>query len=271
MSKEIVLPGTLVADSAVPCEGCFSEAGKTYTSVLSILQDGKVIPLKGKYVPRVGDAVVGVVADVRFTSFEVDLNSPYVGNISTKDTRTEFEVGDVVLAKTRMVDEVHEATLVEPFQLSGGRLIEIESVKVPRIIGRNGSMLSMLKAYSKAEVTVGKNGRVYIKGGDIALAASAILKICHESHVAGLTDRIKSYLEQKTGLSLSPEEIAAFEEKPEARPDFETRERLPFREEGGYRGDRPSYGGGGRFSDRAPRGGGRGFGGPRRGPPRREY
>jgi len=270
MSKEIVLPGTRVADNPVRCEGCFTEDGKTFTSVVSILQDGKVIPLKGKYIPRVGDAVVGIVSDVRFTSFEVDLNSPYVGNISTKDTRTEFELGDVLVAKTRMVDEVHEATLVEPVQLSGGRLIEFEPVKVPRIIGRSNSMLSMLKAYSKSDIVVGKNGRAYIKNGDVALAASAILKICHEAHVAGLTDRMKVFLEQKSGLSLSPEEIAAFEEKSELPgQDFETRERLPFREDRPFR-ERP-FGGGGRFSDRGPPRGDQGFGGPRRRGPPRDY
>ena len=98
--------------------------------------------------------------------------------------------------KVANVDEVKNALLAEPRKLIGGEIIEVEPVKIPRIIGRNSSMVSMIKQYTKCEVTVGKNGRIHLKGGDSAKALSAIVKICKESHTSGLTDRIKQYLEQ---------------------------------------------------------------------------
>ncbi|MFA6048601.1 MAG: exosome complex protein Rrp4 [Candidatus Micrarchaeia archaeon] len=209
--KQIVLPGTKIADVAKRFEGSFVDGNATFASVVSLRQDDRVIPLKGHYVPRMGDYVVGIVKEVRFSGFSVDLNSPYDGSISAKETREAFEVGDVISAKIRSVDEVHEPLLVEPRKLWGGRLIDVESVKVPRIIGRNGSMLSMLKAYSKSDLFVGKNGRIYLKNGDVALAAIAVLKICREAHLTGLTDRIKAFLEKESGIVISAEELAKFE------------------------------------------------------------
>ncbi len=209
--KEIVLPGTKVAEGAKRFEGTFVEGNGTFASVLSIRQDDRVIALKGHYVPKIGDYVIGIVKEVRFSGFQIDLNSPYEGVISSKETREAFEVGDVISAKIRVVDEVHEPLLVEPRKLWSGRLIDVESVKVPRIIGRNGSMLSMLKAYTKTDLFVGKNGRIYLKNGDVALAALVVLKIAREAHLSGLTDRTKAFLEKESGIVISQEELNRFE------------------------------------------------------------
>lgn len=200
--SELVLPGTFVVDKPMRVEGTFVEKNKTFTSVIGMLRDGRVIPLKGYYVPRLGDYVIGVVSEIRFSGFEVDLNSPYPGNISARDTREAFEVGDVVSAKVRAVTEVNKSDLIEPRKFWGGRLMEVESVKVPRLIGRNGSMLDMLKTYCKCDVFVGKNGRAYLKGGNVALAEMAVLKISRESHLRGLTDRMKHFLEKESSKTI---------------------------------------------------------------------
>jgi len=197
MNKKIVLPGDVVADKPLRLEGCFVENGKTYAAVVSILQDDRVIPLKGRYVPNYGDYVVGIVAEERFTGYAVEINSPYQGQLSNRDTREEFRVGDVILVKVMAVDEVNNAIVVEPRRLSGGEIIEVESVKVPRIIGRSGSMLATLQQYTGTDIIVGKNGRIYLKGGNTALATLAILKICREAHTSGLTDRITAFLQNE--------------------------------------------------------------------------
>ncbi len=192
--KRIVVPGDLVASDGRQLDGCYIEDGKTYAGVVALSSGGRVIPLKGQYTPIPGDLVVGIVTGERFAGFDTDLNSPYQGLLSSKETREEFRVGDVMSAKILAVDEVKNAQLIEARKMAGGELIEVESVKVPRIIGRNGSMLAALQDATKTQILVGKNGRVYLKGGDTALAAQAILKICRESHVAGLTDRIAALL-----------------------------------------------------------------------------
>ncbi|MGB9577256.1 MAG: KH domain-containing protein [Candidatus Micrarchaeia archaeon] len=194
MDKRIVLPGEMVLDKPLRAEGTFVEGGKTFASVLSLFSGDKVIPLKGKYVPNYGDYVVGIVKEELFSGYVIDLNSPYEGKLSTKDTREEFRVGDVVSVKIMAVDEVNNAMVVEPRRLVGGEILEIESVKVPRVIGRNGSMLQMLQEATGSEIFVGKNGRIYLKGGNSHLASLAIMKICREAHTSGLTDRIQAFL-----------------------------------------------------------------------------
>lgn len=209
MEKQLVLPGYLVSDSPRRVEGTFIDGGKTYVSVLSLKQEDRIIPLKGHYLPRLGDYVIGIVTEERFSGYEIDLNSPFPSSISARDIRESFSVGDVVSAKVRMVDEVHTAQLVEPRKLFGGRLIEIESVKVPRVIGRNASMLAMIKEYTGADVFVGKNGRIYVRNGDTGLAVMAILLISREAHTSGLTDRVKAFLEENSKRGGAPPEGAA--------------------------------------------------------------
>ena len=82
-------------------------------------------------------------------------------------------------------------------RLYGGRIIEVNTYKVPRIIGKQGSMVSMIKEASGCKIVVGQNGLIWIAGstkGEI-LAADVIKKIESESHTQGLTDKIKEYLD----------------------------------------------------------------------------
>jgi len=190
----IIVPGQLVSDKPQQGEGVFVEGGKTYASTLGILIEGRVIPLKGQYLPIPGDYVVGVISEERFSGYNVEVHSPYEGSLSNKEVRESFKMGDVISAKVIDVNEIHEPILAEARLLKGGEVIEIEPVKVPRVIGRNGSMLSVLKEHTKSELFVGKNGRIYLRGGDTALATLAILKICREAHTSGLTDRMAELL-----------------------------------------------------------------------------
>ncbi|HEV8290230.1 MAG TPA: exosome complex protein Rrp4 [Candidatus Norongarragalinales archaeon] len=198
MDKEIVSPGTLVSDKPVKLEGTYVENGRTYAAVVSLKQEDRFVPLKGIYTPQYGDVIVGVISEERFSGYTVDLNSPFDGNISAKEIREEFTTGDVVSGKIVAVNEMKEAVLLEARKLSGGMVMDVEPVKVPRIIGRNGSMLQMLQQYTQSQITVGKNGRVFIKGGKTQIASDAIHKIAAESHTSGLTERVKEWLETQT-------------------------------------------------------------------------
>lgn len=198
-SKAILLPGDLVSDSSKRLDGCFVEKGSTFASVVSMKVGDRVIPLKGFYIPRFGDYVVGIVKEVRFSGYEAEINSPYYGNLSARELREDYRIGDVFSAKIASVNEVNDAELVEARRLWGGEILEIEHVKVPRVIGRNASMLNMIKEYTRTDILVGKNGRIYMKGGDTALASLTMLKICREAHTSGLTERVKEFLEKESG------------------------------------------------------------------------
>ncbi len=191
---ELYVPGDLLFEEPKRFSGGFVENNKTYASVICSKHDERVVPLKGKYIPLVQDYVVGIITEQRFNGYTVDLNSPYEGQLSSRESRETFRIGDVVSALIQNVDEVNEAQLVEPRRLWEGRLIEVESVKIPRIIGRNSSMVSLIENKTRCKLFVGKNGRIYMKEGNLPLAAMAILKISKEAHTSGLTDRIQEFL-----------------------------------------------------------------------------
>jgi len=198
IGKRIIVPGEVVFEFPKRVEGTFVEGGKTYASTISLLSDDRIIPLKGRYLPKVGDLVIGIVKEEKFNGYVLDINSPYDGQLDARESRETFELADVLSVEIIEVNEVHEAVLGRPRRLWGGEILDIEPVKVPRVIGRNASMLTALRQYTKSDVIVGKNGRIYLKGGDVALATIAILKICREAHLSGLTDRVIAFLQSET-------------------------------------------------------------------------
>jgi exosome complex component RRP4 len=201
--NEIRVPGDVLYEEPKRFQGSFVDGSKTIASVICAKYDDKVVALKGKYLPIMQDYVVGIITEQRFNGYTIDLNSPYEGQLSSRESREQFQIGDVVSALIQDVDEVNEAMLVEPRKLWGGRLMEVDSVKIPRVIGRNSSMVTMIEKYSRSKLFVGKNGRIYIKEGNIALAVRAILKISKEAHIHGLTDRIQAFLEKESAVKPS--------------------------------------------------------------------
>jgi len=197
MEKKIVTPGELLFDFPKRVSGTYVENGKTYSAVLGMLSDGFFIPLKGRYTPFPGDLVVGVVMEERFSGYLVDVNAPFQGVLDSRDLRQEFKIGDVLIARVDSIDEINNLILVDPKKLSNGEVLEVNAVTIPRIIGRNNSMIEMVRSLTKSEIFVGKNGRIFLKNGNIALAIEAIKKISNEAHTSGLTDRIKNFLEAR--------------------------------------------------------------------------
>ena len=69
-------------------------------------------------------------------------------------------------------------------------------------------MVSMIKQYTDCRVVVGQNGVVWIQGTPEKelLAVNTIRKIETESHVPGLTERIKEYLEASGARPSAPQQ-----------------------------------------------------------------
>jgi len=174
----------------------------------------KVIPLTGGYVPKERDIVIGKVVGMGFYGWRVDIGWAYEAVLSLKEGTQEFvekitdlskyyNFGDYVVAQIigvngamRMIDLTAKGPGLR--KLGPGRLINVSPSKVPRIIGKQGSMVSMIKQYTGCRISVGQNGLVWIGCDDPVkemLAIKAIRKIEEESHFAGLTDKIKEMLE----------------------------------------------------------------------------
>lgn len=213
--RQIVIPGEAVGGPGVkPGPGTFGEGGTVYAAHLGVLaeKDGRVsvIPLSGRYIPEPGDAVVGEVVDVGPSHWLVDINSPYPAplhatespwHVEFGDTTRFLNVGDAILAHVLSVDEAKKVQLTmqdrEARRIKGGQLAEVSPTKVPRIIGKQGSMLALLQEKTQCRIYVGQNGRIWLDGDDrdTAIAVRAIRLIEERAQAYGLTDAVREFLE----------------------------------------------------------------------------
>jgi exosome complex component RRP4 len=86
-------------------------------------------------------------------------------------------------------------------RLEGGHLVEVSHSKVPRVIGKGGSMIQMIQTMTDCRIFVGQNGRIWIDGElpNMLVAEGAIRMIAAEAHTNRLTERVKEFLENKAG------------------------------------------------------------------------
>lgn len=221
--RELVVPGQLLAEGEYHYKvngiWVFKEKDRIYSSVIGLVdlrgEEIQVIPLEGRYVPKQGDQVIGVIANIHISGWVVDINSAYTGNLSVSDllkrrvdlARADIsrylDVGDVVIARIKSVDELMrvqlEANRPGMGRVKKVRLVEMAPVKVPRVIGRGGSMLKTLEGCSGCKLVVGQNGRILILGEDqrmVDAVASILPMIEREAHIPGLTDRVRATLER---------------------------------------------------------------------------
>jgi exosome complex component RRP4 len=218
MDRKVVIPGDFLSEETKRSgEGTFVKDGKVYSLLygLANCRDRiNVIPLAGKYVPAPGDNIIGVVKDITFSNWIIDINSPYDGllHISEFPKRIEADemskylsLGSSIMIKVRDVDPTMKVELTLNDRKLGllktGRIVEINHTRVPRLIGKGGSMISMLKKELNCNIFVGQNGRIWINGGadDMDLALKTILLIEKEAHTSGLTDRIVDFLKDEKG------------------------------------------------------------------------
>jgi exosome complex component RRP4 len=219
-NRELVVPGQLIAEGDyVLREGVFREEKRIYSTVVGLAdlrgRNIRVIPLQGRYIPKRDDVVLGLVTDTHYSGWILDINSPYEGNLFVSDLLRRkvdlvkedisqyLNIGDVVMAKVKDVDELMRVQLEasEPGmgKVRDGKLVEIAPTKIPRVIGRKGSMLATLQSVSGCKVWVGQNGRIMVWGEDsrmVNAVVEALFMIEREAHTTGLTDRVRLMLEK---------------------------------------------------------------------------
>lgn len=246
-NRDLVIPGEFLAEGeCLLGEGTFRKGDKVYSSLLGLVDAKenfvKIIPFNGTYVPSPRDLVIGVITDISFSNWSVDLNSPYSGLINLanatdryiengEDLSKIYNVGDVVVAKIIDVAKSMNAGLTMKdrglFKLNEGRLININPTKVPRVIGKQGTMVQMLKTATNCKIIVGQNGRIWISGENTDKAVEVIRLIEREAHTSGLTEKVQNLLglsetaSVATGAELKPKPVQTEAPKPvveEAKP-----------------------------------------------------
>jgi exosome complex component RRP4 len=212
--RQIVIPGEKIAEigANLPGENTEKREDGIYAIKYGLLENQdkliKVIPLSGTYIPRRGNVVIGKVEMITFNGWVVDIGAPDNGFLSlmevpryvNKDNLEEvLEIGDVCVCK---VWGINKRGIDLSFKSRGlgkieeGILVRINPNKVPRVIGKEGSMIKLIKEKTNCNITVGQNGIIWIKGEkveDELYAKAAILHVSKKSYMSGLTDEMEKW------------------------------------------------------------------------------
>src|ERR687885_511120 len=177
-------------------------------------RDGvKVIPLSGVYIPRVNDLVIGKIIDHSSLSWEVDINSCFSAHLPAQDVfgrdfsparddmGRHFAIGDMITARIIAFDRTRDPMLTVQDRYLGkiprGEILKISATRVPRLIGKRGSMIQTIEQATQTRVLIGQNGIVVVSGRNfegLKLAVRAIRMVEEEAHIANLTQRVKVLL-----------------------------------------------------------------------------
>ncbi|MFP4608085.1 MAG: exosome complex RNA-binding protein Rrp4 [Candidatus Natronoplasma sp.] len=217
--RELLLPGDEIEEEGLkPGNGVFKKDGKLYAAKLGIKSIRKgyvnVAAQSGRYEPSEGDKIIGTVTDIDASYWTVDVNAPFPAvlhvndvpwRVEYGDTESYIKVGDALLVRITDVDEQNKMQITIDEEglrkLDVGQIIEIPPFQVPRVIGKGGSMISLLKKYTGCKIFVGQNGRIWIDG-DLEgqyLAVKAIKMIEENAQALGLTEAIENHLKKETG------------------------------------------------------------------------
>ncbi|MBS3056334.1 MAG: KH domain-containing protein [Candidatus Aenigmarchaeota archaeon] len=214
--RKLVIPGEELGEGRAG-RGAYYEDGKVFSKLVGLAENRDnlhfVIPLNGIYNPKRGDGIIGKVVDISFSKWIIDINSPYQATLALNEAVDEFvDLNKTDLSKffnynDLIFAEIFSMSRTKMIQLSmkdrkcrklrGGRVVHVTSAKVPRIIGKNGSMVEMIKELTGTQIVVGQNGIVWVKGENEDVAIEAINVIDEKSHMQGLTDHVKTMLTEK--------------------------------------------------------------------------
>ena len=219
--RKYVIPGDLVTTGPFrPEQNVILEGNKiisTSIGISEIYDDSvRVIPLTGKYIPKIDDLVIGKVLSHTSLSWELDINSCYVGFLPAQDVfgrdfsahadelASKLKTGDLVAARIANFDRTRDPLITisdrDLGKIDSGTLVKISPSKVPRLIGKRGSMIQMIEQATNAAVTIGQNGWVVISCESpegLLKAKKAIQMVDEKAHIANLTDQVKDMLESK--------------------------------------------------------------------------
>ena len=219
--RKYVIPGDVVTTGPFrPEQNVILEGDKiiaTMVGISEIYDDSvRVLPLAGKYIPKIDDLVIAKVNSHTSLSWELDINSCYVGFLPAQDVfgrdfsahadelTSKLKTGDLVAARIANFDRTRDPLVTiadrDLGKIDSGVLVPISPSKVPRLIGKKGSMIQMIEMATDAAVTIGQNGWVVVScetPEGLLKAKKAIEMVNEKAHIANLTDLIKDMLDGK--------------------------------------------------------------------------
>ena len=214
-ARKLVLPGDLMETKSKPGRGIFRKDGRVHASIVGHSSDKSgyinVNGIKGRYNPKTGDKIVAVCAETGPSIWRMDIGASFNSTLHHSesgwkvpfgDTARFLSIGDAVWAEIFMVDAAgsHQISLKKDDcrKLYSGTIVKINPTNVPRVIGKQGSMITTIREKTQTRIQIGQNGYIWIdgKGDDISLAQKAVEMINEEATSKGLTKKIEKLLEK---------------------------------------------------------------------------
>jgi len=218
--KRHVLPGDFITTAPLRLQDNVVLEGKRVIATSIGLSDVsadsvRVIPLTGVYLPKIDDLVIGTIQYIFGNSWFADINSCYQGMLLGQDVfgrgsyptmeemKARLDKGDLVYARIANSDRMREPLLSimgeNLGKIDSGELVKISPTKIPRLIGKDGSMIQTIEAATNATITVGQNGLVVLKcdnSTSLKKAIEAVKIMDSMSNDTNVEEKIQNILDE---------------------------------------------------------------------------
>jgi exosome complex component RRP4 len=218
--RKRVIPGEVISkgENLLPGEGTEKRKNEIIALRYGLVEESnnliKVIPLSGCYQPRRGNIIIGRVENITFNGWVINIGAAENAFLSLMEVprfvdknalEEVMDIGDMMVGKVwninrRGIDLSLKSR--ELGKIQEGLIVEINPNKVPRIIGKEGSMIKLIKDETGCNITIGQNGFAWIKGKEIEdelFAKRAIEFVAKKSFITGLTDEITKWFKENKG------------------------------------------------------------------------
>jgi len=126
------------------------------------------------------------------------------GYIEDSEMESVYGIGDLIVTKIFNVKRTSVDLTMKQREnglgkIKEGLIINVNPHRVPRVIGKEGSMIKMIKDASGCMITVGQNGLIWIKGNSIdaeIYSKKAIEFIIENTTSEGLTKKVEDWLKE---------------------------------------------------------------------------
>ena len=216
--NQFVIPGdVIITGSYTPEQNVILDGEKIMSTAIGFyeIEDNRVsvIPLTGLYTPKIDDLIIGKVMSHSALSWDVNINSYYNGMLpasdifgrdylpSKDDLSLKLCVGDII--STRIINAGGSRGPLLSIsgqnlgKIDSGELVKISPTKIPRLIGKHGSMIQTIESSTNATITIGQNGLIVVSSNEtngLLKALAAIRMVEEQAHLADLTDKVKKML-----------------------------------------------------------------------------
>jgi len=124
----------------------------------------------------------------------------------------QLAIGDLITARIIVFDRTRDPMLTiqdkDLGKIPRGEFLKISATRVPRLIGKRGSMIQTIEQATQTRVLIGQNGIVVVTGRNpegIKLAVRAIRMVEEEAHTSNLTQRVKVLLNVPDTITTTPQ------------------------------------------------------------------